>query len=88
MLVGGDRLNVAGVVPSLAAVDPRELSDDELASECLQATVLVHAVKAYAAALLVEFQQRGAWADDGAISAAAWVSNRTGTRRADLASLV
>jgi hypothetical protein len=75
-------------IDEISCVDAGSLSSDELARACVASTRLVNAALAGSAALLAEFQQRGAWADDGAVSAATWVANRTGERRSELAGRV
>jgi hypothetical protein len=72
-------------IGALSDLDAGALSSADLAEACVVSTRLVNVALAHAAVLLAEFQQRGTWAEDGALSAAAWVANRTGDRRRDLA---
>jgi hypothetical protein len=71
---------------TISSIDAQVLTPEELAEACLASTRLVNVVIAQASVLLAEFQQRGDWADDGALSAATWVANRSGERRSDLAA--
>jgi hypothetical protein len=87
MCGGGHSVDVETMVAALERIDPASLNDDELAAGCLNATALMDATLAYVAAMVAEFQQRGSWAEDGALSAATWIANRTGTRRNELAQM-
>ena len=49
---------------------------------------MCNAVHALSAAVLDKFQTNGGWAEDGALSAAAWTAERTGSARAGLRSRV
>src|SRR5687768_13957126 len=48
--------------------------------------MVVNAAHALAAAVLEEFDRRGTWAADGALSGAGWAASRTTTARAVLAA--
>ena len=66
-----------------------ELIDgEELPAVVLELEQLCNAVHALSAAVLDKFQTNGGWAVDGALSAAAWTAERTGSARAGLRSRV
>src|SRR6188474_1870470 len=71
---------------ALSGLEARSLAAEELGGACVVATRLVNVALAQASVLLAEFHQRGDWADDGALSVATWVANRTGERRSELAA--
>ena len=60
-----------GLTCSLAAVDVTALCDDLLAATVVDSELLLNAVHAFSAAVLEEFDRRGAWKADGALSGAA-----------------
>lgn len=70
----------------IAAIDPSELAGEELQRTVLSTERLLNAVNALSALLLERFEQEGGWALDGALSAAAWTAERTGSARAGLRS--
>jgi hypothetical protein len=76
-----DLLEVAG---RLDAADVGSWAAGALGDVALAAEVLRNAVEAFSVAVLAEFHQRGAWAADGATSAAAWVRARSGSAGGDL----
>jgi hypothetical protein len=68
----------------ISSVDVNRLDHDELATALLQTEMLINAAHALSAELMERFARVGRWADDGALSAAAWMAERTGTARANL----
>jgi hypothetical protein len=72
-------------IAAISTLDGQPLPADELGDACVAITRLVNVALVRASSLLAEFQQRGNWIDDGALSAATWVANRTGQRRNELA---
>ena len=70
----------------ISSFDATGLNSDELAKAVLQTEQLLNAAHALSAALLERFEQDGGWALDGALSAAAWTAQRTGSARASLLS--
>jgi hypothetical protein len=73
---------------SICSLDVRTVDSQELPSLVLKVEQLCNAVNALSAAVLDEFQRDGGWAFDGALSAATWTSERTGSSRAQLRSRV
>lgn len=71
--------DIWSLLASIAALDVHTLTDDELAGLVLDAERLLNAAHALSAVALDQFDRRGGWADDGALSASSWVANRTGT---------
>jgi Domain of unknown function (DUF222) len=67
-------------------IDVDHLAGDELAAMVLRTEQLRNAVHALSAVVLERFEQDGEWALDGALSAAAWTAERTGSSRAGLRS--
>jgi hypothetical protein len=67
------------IVAVLADIDAASMSGDELACSVVAAEALLNAAHSLSAVVLDEFDRRGAWADEGALSAAGWVAGRTGT---------
>jgi hypothetical protein len=63
----------------LASWESSGLAGEELAAAVLDGERLLNAVHAMTATLLDVFDRDGAWAADGALSAARWVADRTGT---------
>jgi hypothetical protein len=85
MACGGYAERLAAFIEEVRSVDVASMPGDELAGACLAVTRCVDALLAHAAHLTSELQQRGGWDDEGATSAATWVANRSGARRADIA---
>jgi hypothetical protein len=63
----------------LASWDPSQAAGEELGAAALDGERLLNAVHAWSATLLEAFERDGDWAADGALSAAGWVAERTGT---------
>jgi hypothetical protein len=76
--------SLASALDVISSIDTASVGGSELAAAVLQCEQVVNAVNALSATLLERFQQDGGWAADGALSAAAWVAQRTGTARANL----
>ena len=74
------------LVASVSSLDVTQFAGVELAAAMLEAERLVNAANALSAVLLERFEQDGGWAVDGALSAAAWTAQRTGSARAGLRS--
>jgi hypothetical protein len=72
----------------LAAQDISGLAGDQLAAAVLGTVRLVNAAFAFEAALLTRFHHDGRWSADGALSAAQWVAQRSGTSPAVLRGLL
>jgi hypothetical protein len=72
-------------IRALSELDIRSVTSDELARAAMASTRLTNVVLALSSAVMAEFQVRGDWAEDGAVSAARWVANRTGEHRGELA---
>jgi hypothetical protein len=68
----------------LAARDPGELAGDDLAVAVLAAERVLNAGYALSAAVLACFERDRRWAADGALSAAQWTAQRSGTSLAEL----
>jgi Domain of unknown function (DUF222)/HNH endonuclease len=77
---------LAFVVASVCSLDVSHLAGVELAAAVLEAERLVNAANALSAVLLERFERDGGWDADGALSAAAWTAQRTGSARAGLRS--
>ena len=75
MAVGVD---IGAIVASIGAIDVTAIDDDRLADLVIEAEKLLNAAHGLSAAALEEFQRRGSWAADGALSATGWVAARTG----------
>ena len=71
--------DLTSFVTCIANVDVSILGDDEVTQLVVAAERLVNAAHVLSAVALEEFERRGRWADDGALSAAGWVAARTGT---------
>jgi hypothetical protein len=82
---GGVTEEIERCIAAISTLDPPSCADD-LGDACIAITRLVNVALIRASSLLADFQQRGDWAEDGALSAATWVANRTGERRSELAS--
>ena len=79
---------VQAVTSSLADIDESALLDDELSQLVVAAERLLNAAHALSARALQEFERRGTWADEGALSAAGWTASRTSTPRRSLQARV
>ena len=92
MAEGGDGIVDSGVgaieaaLQQVVSFDVDELSNQQLGAAVLRTEQLLNAVHALSALLLERFEQDGGWAADGALSAAAWTAQRTGSARAGLRS--
>lgn len=73
-----ERLDLGGMIWSLAAFDVSSLAVDEVRDVVLDAQALANAAATFSAAVLEHFHRSGVWADDGSLSAAAWAASRTG----------
>ena len=62
------------------------LDGQELAAAVLRAEELLNAAHALSASLLEHLERDGAWSADGALSAASWTAERTGSARASIRS--
>ena len=78
--------SLASALATISSLDVRNVEGAELAAAALEAEKLVNAVNALSAALLERFEQDGGWAADGALSATAWMAQRTGSARVSLRS--
>lgn len=67
---------VAREIDRLAALDPNTLSDDELGDAVVDVHRLASRLAAAGHRLTAALDARGAWADDGSRSCAAWVAHR------------
>ena len=83
-MAGGGVGLIEAALEQVASLDVDDLLDQQLAAAVLQTEQLLNAVHALSAALLERFEQCGGWAADGALSAAAWTAQRTGSARAGL----
>ena len=92
MAEGGDGIVDSGIgaieaaLQQVVSFDVDELSNRQLGAAVLRTEQLLNAVHALSALLLERFEQDGGWAADGALSAAAWTAQRTGSARAGLRS--
>jgi hypothetical protein len=82
----GPEAEISAASRVISSVDVNRLDHDQLAAALLQTEMLINAAHALAAGLLERFARVGRWADDGALSAAAWTAERTGTARCNLRS--
>jgi Domain of unknown function (DUF222)/HNH endonuclease len=78
--------SLASALVTISSLEVDLMEGSELAVAVLEAEKLVNAANALSAALLERFEQDGGWAADGALSAAAWTAQRTGSPRASLRS--
>ena len=83
-----EAVDIGDLVSLVADIDVTACSDDEVALLVVEAERLLNAVHALSAVALEEFQRRGTWARDGALSAAGWVAGRTGSARSVLRARV
>src|SRR5215213_4569344 len=84
----GEVLDISRLPVLLAGVDVSVFGDDELAGLVVDVERLLNAVHALSAVALEEFERRGTWAGDGAVSAAGWSAGRTATATRTLRSRV
>jgi hypothetical protein len=73
---------------ALGAVDRSGWSSAARSAEVLELTAIVERAQAELVARVAEWNARGAWADDGALSAASWLAARTPTTRPAASRLV
>ena len=86
---GGSAVEViASSLVAVRSLDVELIDGEELPAVVLELEQLCNAVHALSAAVLDKFQTNGGWAEDGALSAAAWTAERTGSARAGLRSRV
>src|SRR5436309_890818 len=73
-------------IKELGAVEPNDLSDQELADAAVELDRLRNAFAAAEARLLRAFNVRCVYASDGAKSAAAWLARRTHAPKSECGS--
>jgi hypothetical protein len=73
---------------SIASLDVVSMPRSDLPLMVLEIEQLCNAVNALSGAVLHEFELDGGWAADGALSAAAWTADRTGSARSGLRNRV
>ena len=78
--------SLASVISTLTAMDVSSVDGADLATAVLEVERVLNAANALSAVLLERFERDGGWAVDGALSAAAWTAQRSGSARAGLRS--
>jgi hypothetical protein len=88
MAESGVAAEIDELLRRISSIEVDQLDSSELPGAVLRTEQLVNAIGSLSAMLLDRFEQDGGWAADGALSAAAWAAQRTGSARAGLRSRV